>query len=110
MFWKRSRWCCCGRRWNCSNSCWWRCMKNDTFVTRLARGAVASTIAGAWLVPQGHSADAIPAHVSGAAATAEQAAGPEKGSREEAAGAYVLTISEFPKEWTKTMEKEFRRL
>ena len=85
-------------------------MKNDTFVTRLARGAVASTIAGAWLVPQGHSADAVPANVSGAATTAEQAAGPEEASRDESAGAYVLTISEAPKDWTKTMEKEFRRL
>ena len=74
------------------------------------RGAVASTIAGAWLVPQGHSTDAVHAQVSGAATAAEHAAVPEEASGEEAAGAFVLTISEAPKEWTKTMEKEFRRL
>jgi len=85
-------------------------MKSDTFVTRLARGAVASTIVGAWLVPQGHSADAVPTHVTGAAAAAEQTSVPEEASREEAAGAFVLTISEIPKEWTKISEKEFRWL
>jgi hypothetical protein len=86
-------------------------MKNDTFVTRLARGAVASTIAGAWLVPQGHSADVVPTQVGGAvAASAEHGAIPEETSRQEAPGTFVLTISEAPKEWTKAMEKEFRRL
>lgn len=82
--------------------------KNDVFVARLARGAVASTLA-AFLMPQSHTEAAapMPAHES---AFTDRIAMPEQGTQEGTDKAIVVTMGQAPTEWDKGMEREFRKL
>ena len=85
-------------------------MKNNRFVTRLKRKAIASTVASVCLVPQAHSAE-IPAPLRvGEAVFNDRAIAPDEASNTAAGGAMVLTVSQAPTEWTRKMEREFRRL
>ena len=85
-------------------------MANSTFVARLSRGAVASTIAVGCLVPESHSA------IADAPVAAHEIAMPEQtflrgtAGHSEDGGSISLHMPESPKEWTKQMEREFRQL
>jgi hypothetical protein len=85
-------------------------MKNDVFVARLARGAVASTMA-ACLVPHTHTVgNANPSGLCEAAVFAEDAMRPDGGTEENHNAATVVTVTQRPTEWDKGMEREFRKL
>ena len=83
--------------------------KNDVFIARLARGAVASTLA-ACLMPQSHTEGAPARGVANEATVTEQTTLPDQGTQETAESAVVLTMGEAPSEWDKNMEREFRKL
>ena len=85
-------------------------MPTNTFVARLSRGAVASTIAGGWLVPDSHSEMVDAAIVAQAVAMPEQTFMPEMAGHSEDGRSVIVNMPESPKEWTKRMEGEFRRL
>ena len=85
-------------------------MKNDIFIARLAHGAVAAGIAGAWMLPQTQTQApefSLPEHE---AIFANLAPLPEEKTETAANTAMVLTISQTPSEWDKKLEKEFRGL
>jgi hypothetical protein len=85
-------------------------MKNDIFIARLAHGAVAAGIAGAWMLPQTRTQApefSLPEHE---AIIANLAPLPEEKTETAANTAMVLTISQTPSEWDKKLEKEFRGL
>jgi hypothetical protein len=85
-------------------------MRSNTFVTRLTRGAVASSLAVSWLVPEKHSATVAPPVVAREAVVTDQATMPSEAGHAESAGLVVVNLRETPKEWTPGMEREFRRL
>lgn len=85
-------------------------MSSNTFVARLSRGAVASTIAVGCLVPERHSAvsdAAVPVHEM---AMPEQTFVPETAGRSDDGNTFIGNPPEAPKEWTKQMAREFRQL
>lgn len=84
-------------------------MSNNTFVVRLTRGAMASTIAAGCLVPEKHSDWEYP-RVSVQETTFTDFS-PESAAagQSEDTNSVILLIPE-PKEWTKGMEREFRQL
>ena len=85
-------------------------MRSDVFIANLARGAVAASVAGAWMLPQKQT-DALPApEAAREEACANAASLPEGGTDVAANQAMVLTISESPTAWDKKLEKEFRSL
>lgn len=85
-------------------------MPNNTFVTRLSRGAVASTIAIGYLVPESHSATADAAVMIQEIAMPERTFAPEMAGYSEDGGSVIVNMPESPKDWTKPMEREFRQL
>ena len=85
-------------------------MPSNTFVARLSRGAVASTIAVGCLVPESHSSmaeAALPVHEM---AMPEQTFVPEVAGRSDDGESVIVNMPVSPKEWTKQMEREFRQL
>lgn len=85
-------------------------MRSDVFIANLARGAVAASVAGAWMLPQKQT-EALPApEAAREEACANAASVPEGGTDVAANQAIVLTISESPTIWDKKLEKEFRAL
>ena len=86
-------------------------MKNDIFVTRLARGAIATAITGASLSAQGRSSDFVSPQISNVFSTVtERSQPPEVTSGEKTPETLVLSSSPSVGEWTKSLEREFRRL
>jgi hypothetical protein len=86
------------------------CMKNNIFVARLARGAVASTMA-ACLAPQTHTeGNANPARGYEAAVFADNAIMPDGRATQGSNAAVVVTVTQRPTEWDKGMQREFRAL
>ena len=85
-------------------------MKNNTFIARLSRGAVASTLATGCLVPESHSVISDGAVLVEEFAMPEQTFVPEMAGHSEGRGSVILNMPESPKEWTKQMEREFRQL
>jgi hypothetical protein len=84
-------------------------MKNEVFIARLARGAVASTMA-ACLMPQSHTEKAASPPVAREAAFTDQMSMPYRGTQEGTDRAVVLTLRQTPTDWDKRMEREFRNL
>jgi hypothetical protein len=84
-------------------------MKNDVFIARLARGAVASTLA-ACLMPQSHTKEMAAPMIANETAFSNEAVMPEQGTQEGTDKAIVLTMGQAPSEWDKQMEREFRKL
>src|SRR6266481_3022497 len=87
-------------------------MKSDRFIARVARRAVASTVAGACLAPQGYSADVGAPTIGISAAVLNETSIPEEVSYEEEPGVTMIfeVSQELPEEWTKALGKEFRQL
>lgn len=83
---------------------------NTTFVTRLTRGAVASTIAVGCLVPESHSALSDASAITQEMAMPNETFVPETAGYSDEGNTVVVTMPEMPKEWTKRMEREFREL
>ena len=73
-------------------------MKNDTFIARLARGAVASSVVGACLGPQAHSSLAALAVLPGEIAFAEAPSFPDTISAIESSGSVTLSLRTAPEE------------
>ncbi|SPE56643.1 exported hypothetical protein [Verrucomicrobia bacterium] len=84
-------------------------MKGDVFITKLARGAVTSTLA-ACLVPQSHTADVPPQRPAQEAAFTDQATASPQGTQQGTNPTVVYTITQAPSYWDKHMEREFRKL
>jgi hypothetical protein len=85
-------------------------MKNDVFIARLAHGAMAAGVAGAWMLPQTRTQTPgfpLPAHE---VVCANPVPLPEEKTETAGNMAMVLTISQTPSEWDKKLEKEFRGL
>jgi hypothetical protein len=85
-------------------------MDPNIFIARMARGAVASTLA-ACLVP--------PTHTEGATVTSVLphedifsglTAMPERGTQEGSEKPIFVTLPEAPRDWDKGLEREFREL
>lgn len=85
-------------------------MKNNTFITRLTRSAVASSLAAGWLVPEKYSAITTPPLMVREAVVTDQANLPQESSHPESEGLLVVNLPEVAREWTRKMEREFRRL
>ena len=85
-------------------------MKSDVFVARLARGAAATAVASAWMLPESQTAanvDPVPAQE---AVCIDFAGPPDAATRSVSGDAIVLTVTRSPAEWDKRMEREFRAL
>jgi hypothetical protein len=85
-------------------------MPSNTFVARLSRGAVASTIAARCFVPESHSLVIETLVPFREMAMPEQTFVPEATGRSDSGDSIILSLQESPKEWTKQMEREFRQL
>lgn len=85
-------------------------MKSNTFVTRMASGAVASTVVGACFLPQSHSAPASLAFMPVDVVLADRMPAPEQTSETGPSGSVTVAMTTSPEEWTKQMEREFRQL
>lgn len=79
------------------------------FVARLARGAVASTLA-ACLMPKSHTEAAPTRVIAHEATSAERTPMPEQGTQEGTDKAVVLRMGQAPSDWDKHLEREFRKL
>ena len=89
-------------------------MNNSTFVARLTRGAVASSIALGCLVAEKRSA-VVDVALQAGGETREVMANNftnlgEADSSTSNASSVTISLREDPKEWTKRMEREFREL
>lgn len=85
-------------------------MKNNIFVTRLAHGAAAASVAGAWLLPQRQTlAPEFPMPAQ-EVVCANVVTLPEEKTESADNAAMVLSFSQTPSEWDKKLEKEFRGL
>lgn len=84
-------------------------MKNNIFVARLARNAVATVMVSAATVPS-HQANAAvqPPAAAQEFAFPRRTIFPEEESQ--ASATFVLTMSQSPSEWDKKLEKEFHKL
>lgn len=85
-------------------------MRNDVFIARLAHGAVAAGVAGAWMLPQKQTQAPefpLPARE---VVCANLVTLPEETTETGTNSAMVLTIPQTPSEWDKRLEKEFRGL
>lgn len=85
-------------------------MESNTFVTRLTRGAVASSLAVGWLMPENHSELVAPPVVAREAVVTCETSMPEQTSHSENEGMLVVDMPEVGKDWTPNMEREFRQL
>jgi hypothetical protein len=84
-------------------------MKNDVFITKLARGAVVSAMATC-LAPQSHTdLHAAPAAAHELAMN-DRVFKPDEGTQQDSENAVVLAVTEDPTEWDAKMEREFRKL
>jgi hypothetical protein len=83
--------------------------KNNIFVTRLARSAVASSLA-ACLVPQSHAEAGTTPMAAHGAAFNDQASFPDGGTQESTNPSVTFSVGLEPSEWDKGMEREFRKL
>ena len=85
-------------------------MRNDVFIAKLARGAIAASDAGAWMLPQKQT-EAPPAlDAAHEEVCADIATGPEEATDFEANKSMILTITESLTAWSKKLEREFRGL
>jgi hypothetical protein len=85
--------------------------KQNRFVARLTKGAVASGIAGACLVPQTYSVQPVLDRPDGGIDTAlidSIPVGPAVGTT--SAATHFVSVSEAIQEWTPALEREFRKL
>jgi len=85
-------------------------MKNDVFIARLARGAAATAMAGATILPQNQIAAVTCPDAAQESAYADRAGMPEAATRGGSEEAVFLTMTLTPEEWDKKMEREFRSL
>jgi hypothetical protein len=85
-------------------------MKSEAFIARLKRSALASTIASACLAPQAHSAVVAAPIDGGEVVFNDTAAVPEHRSMGSTGETLTLTLTQTPKEWSRELDHEFRRL
>jgi hypothetical protein len=85
-------------------------MRSDVFIAKLARGAVAASVAGAWMLPQKQTEAPPPPEAAREAVYANLATVPEEATEVAANRAMVLTFTQYPTDWDKNLEREFRRL
>lgn len=85
-------------------------MRNDVFITRLAHGAVAAGVAGAWLLPQKQAQVPEFLHPAREVVFANAVTMPEEKTETAENAALVLTVAQTPSEWDRKLEKEFRGL
>ena len=85
-------------------------MKNDVFIARLARGAAATAMAGATILPQNQTTAVACPQAAQETAYADRAGMPEAATRRGSEEAVLLTMTLTPAEWDRKMEREFRKL
>jgi hypothetical protein len=84
-------------------------MKNNIFVTRLARSAAATAMVGAAVIPS-HQTAVMPPVAAQELAYSNRAILPETESQVSTRGSFAVTIMQTPSIWDKKMEREFRKL
>src|ERR1043166_5597611 len=82
--------------------------KNNVFVARLARGAVASSLA--CLVPQSHAEAGATPMAAHEAVFNDQMSFPDGGAQGSTNPSMTFSVGLDPTEWDKSMEGEFRKL
>jgi len=85
-------------------------MKSNIFIACLARGAAATAVAGAAVMPSHQTATAAQPMAAQELAYANRAELPEATTRAGTEEAVVLTMSQAPTLWDKKLEREFRKL
>lgn len=87
-------------------------MKNDIFITRLARTAAASAMVGAAVMPSHHSnaAPVVPSVLAEEYAITEKPVLLEQESQSSTAGSFTMKFTNPPSAWDNGLEKEFRKL
>jgi hypothetical protein len=86
-------------------------MKNNIFVTSLARSAAATAMVGAAVMPSHQTAAiVIPPVVAQELAYPNRAFLPEAESQVSTRGSFAVTIKQAPSVWDKKLEREFRKL
>jgi hypothetical protein len=86
-------------------------MKNNIFVARLARSAVATAVVGTTAIPSHQAIATMPQSVAAQElAYPNRAILPEAESAASTKGSFVLTMSQSPSVWDKHLEREFRKL
>jgi hypothetical protein len=86
-------------------------MKNNIFVTSLARSAAATAMVGAAVMPSHQTAaTVIPPVVAQELAYSNRTILPEAESQVSTRGSFAVTIKQVPSVWDKKMEREFRKL
>ena len=85
-------------------------MKSDVFIARLARGAAATAVAGAWILPDNQVAAMVRPGPPQEAACIDVAGLPDGATVSASSESVVMTLARSPSEWTKRMEREFRSL
>lgn len=85
-------------------------MRSDVFIAKLAHGAVAAGVAGAWMLPQNHSEPAIPVRVPSDTVCSSPAGAPAQTSAAVTDHVIVLKFAQTPSVWDKALEREFRKL
>jgi hypothetical protein len=86
-------------------------MKNNIFVTKLAKSAAVTAIMSSAVIPAHQATAAVPpvaAALESSAPHRSISANSEQQVSSE--GAFVLTLTQSPSEWNKTLEREFRNL
>src|ERR1041385_8349030 len=85
--------------------------KEATFFTRVARGAMFSTVAGSVvLMPEDVSPVPVPVMADGDISVVEYTATTEQSTAPDTEEIVSIVMEEQPDEWTPQMEKEFRAL
>lgn len=86
-------------------------MKNDIFITRLARTAAASAMVGIAVTPSHHPASPpVPPVLAEECAILEKPVLLEEESQSSTAGNFMLTITNPPSTWDGGLERKFRQL
>jgi hypothetical protein len=86
-------------------------MKNNIFVTRLARGAAATAMVGAAVIPSHQATATVPPPVAAQElAFPNRTILPEAESQISTKGSFVVTMTQSPSVWNANLEREFRKL
>lgn len=83
--------------------------RSDRFLAKVSRGAMVSTLAATCIIPDQQTFQTSPPSAN-SYVTAEPAFLEQLQEIAHSPSTITLSISEFPLEWTKQMETEFRRL
>jgi hypothetical protein len=87
-------------------------MKKSNFVARLSKGAMASGVVGACLIPQRHSAEpnSLSFHADAAVVDRALIAQDDASHSSISTDTFFISVKDPVQEWTPALEREFRKL